>query len=115
MHKSWKQSFIAPNVQKLMEKRKEIGKRARKGPLVLLDHQVHLVHKAPLEYQGYQGSQALTRWVPLGHRALLDPQGHLDHKVHLDHRDIQVGRIEGNTKRHSQLWCIFRVKRPLSK
>lgn len=64
--------------------------QARKGPLALLALQVHLVHKAPLAYQGYRGSQALTQWVPPDHRALLDPQGHLDHKVHLDHRGIRV-------------------------
>lgn len=98
-----------------MEKRKESGKKARKDPLALLDPQAHLVHKVHLEYQGSRESQAVTRWVPLAHPDLLDPQGRLDHKVHLDHRDLQVALIKANTERHSQLWCIFKVRKLLSR
>lgn len=111
---AWKESFIAPNVQKLMEKRKESEKKARKAPLVLLDLRAHLVHKVHLEYQGSQEFRAATPWVPLAHLALLGHKDHLDHRDHLDLRDIQVVR-KPNTERHSQLWCIFKVKKPLSK
>lgn len=111
----WRESFIVPNVQKIAEKGKESGKRARKGPLALLDLQAHLVHKVHLEFRASRGSQAITQWVHLAHLALLDPQGHLDHKVHLDHRDLQVAPIKPSTERPSQLWCIFKVRKPLSK
>lgn len=92
-----------------MEKRKERRKKARKDPLALLDLQAHLVHKVHLEYQGSRVSQAVTRWVPLAHPDLQDPQ------AHRDHRDLQVAQIKPNTERHSQLWCIFKVRKLLSR